>query len=378
MRATLKEIEAIVAQYVDSAKQAGTWNSSKDNLVGLVDKIAKTITIDGLFQDKLQVLDGEELEFGKTIEEYYQELGQIEDYVDDPENMTDYAERTLRPYYPNYEECAYSYTLGRKVVPTTLKYDDYQKAVTNADDLARVTNLVLKRLYDTYAMFKFGAKKQLVANAIDRCMDEMNAATATPFNAGAAIVKGTRYAVGTDVYRCVKDSAADTLANQVAKGALIKMHLIEKIPTTPFTDPEKGERFIEAIKCAAEDAEFASEGNALNGSTIGANNGLLLIIKKNIKPFLEVETMSGAFNPEHLAIPAQVVAVDTLPCADQTVDAILVDKRALRLHPTYFAVREQLNAKGDFVNYFLHSENTAFISKNTFMRVFKEDASVNP
>lgn len=79
MKMTLKEIEAAVASYVAAANQAGTWSATTNNLAGLLDKIAKTVTIDGLFEDKLPELDGEELPLGKTIEEYYQDLCAITD-----------------------------------------------------------------------------------------------------------------------------------------------------------------------------------------------------------------------------------------------------------------------------------------------------------
>lgn len=64
---TLQQIKTAVANYVAASKQAGTWSETSNNLAGLIDKIAKTITIDGLFADKLPQLDGEELPLGKTI-----------------------------------------------------------------------------------------------------------------------------------------------------------------------------------------------------------------------------------------------------------------------------------------------------------------------
>lgn len=64
---TLEQIRATVKNYVAASKQAGTWTETSNNLAGLIDKIAKTVTIDGLFADKLPQLDGEELPLGKTI-----------------------------------------------------------------------------------------------------------------------------------------------------------------------------------------------------------------------------------------------------------------------------------------------------------------------
>lgn len=67
---TLDDLQAFVEAYVDSAKQAGAWNDgSFNNFAGLVDKIGKQITLDGLFNDKLPELDADSLPLGRTIEE---------------------------------------------------------------------------------------------------------------------------------------------------------------------------------------------------------------------------------------------------------------------------------------------------------------------
>lgn len=376
MRVTLKEMEAIVAEYVRAELQAGTFTASKDNLAGLTDKIAKTLTIDGIYTDKLPELDGEELPYGKTIEEWFQDLVAVEVYNDYKTDDVNSAYDALKPYYPSYEDCAYSYTLGRKVIPTTIKYDEYERAVTNGEDLARITNMILKRLYDTYGLFKYDCKKQILANAVKKCDEVMSATGATAVaNATAtfAVTKGTRYSLTTtgEVAIGVKaDAVAKTWAANVAAGNIIVYNLVETL-AKPI-DTQTGEAFVESVKKKVEDGEFISEGNALNGATIGAAEGLYLFIKKGLRPILDVQVEAGAFNPEKLAIPAKIVVVDDIPTEDGKTYAILADTRAMRLHPTYMAIREQLNGRGDYMNYFLHTENTAFISKNCFLHVWKD------
>ena len=373
MRVTLKEMEAIVAEYVRAELQAGTFTASKDNLAGLTDKIAKTLTIDGIYTDKLPELDGEELPYGKTIEEWFQDLVAVEVYNDYKTDDVNSAYDALKPYYPSYEDCAYSYTLGRKVIPTTIKYDEYERAVTNGEDLARITNMILKRLYDTYGLFKYDCKKQILANAVKKCDEAMSTTGATAVaNATAtfAVVKGTRYTLTTtgEVAIGVKaDAVAKTWAANVA---IIVYNLVETLAKP--VDTQTGEAFVESVKKKVEDGEFISEGNALNGATIGAAEGLYLFIKKGLRPILDVQVEAGAFNPEKLAIPAKIVVVDDIPTEDGKTYAILADTRAMRLHPTYMAIREQLNGRGDYMNYFLHTENTAFISKNCFLHVWKD------
>lgn len=376
MRVTLKEMQDIVAEYVKAELQAGTFTVSKDNLAGLTDKIAKTLTIDGIYTDKLPELDGEELPYGKTIEEWFQDLVAVEVYNDYKTDDVNSAYDALKPYYPSYEDCAYSYTLGRKVIPTTIKYDEYERAVTNGEDLARITNMILKRLYDTYGLFKYDCKKQILANAVKKCEEVMNATGATAVandTATFAVTKGTRYSLTTtgEVAIGVKtDAVAKTWANNVAAGNIVVYNLVETL-AKPI-DTQTGEAFVESVKKKVEDGEFISEGNALNGATIGAAEGLYLFIKKGLRPILDVQVEAGAFNPEKLAIPAKIVVVDDIPTADGKTYAILADTRAMRLHPTYMAIREQLNGRGDYMNYFLHTENTAFISKNCFLHVWKD------
>lgn len=376
MRVTLKEMQDIVAEYVRAELQAGTFTVSKDNLAGLTDKIAKTLTIDGIYTDKLPELDGEELPYGKTIEEWFQDLVAVEVYNDYKTDDVNSAYDALKPYYPSYEDCAYSYTLGRKVIPTTIKYDEYERAVTNGEDLARITNMILKRLYDTYGLFKYDCKKQILANAVKKCEEVMNATGATAVANATdtfAVTKGTRYSLTTtgEVAIGVKtDAVAKTWAANVAAGNIVVYHLVETL-AKPI-DTQTGEAFVESVKKKVEDGEFISEGNALNGATIGAAEGLYLFIKKGLRPILDVQVEAGAFNPEKLAIPAKIVVVDDIPTEDGKTYAILADTRAMRLHPTYMAIREQLNGRGDYMNYFLHTENTAFISKNCFLHVWKD------
>ena len=314
---TLTQIKEFIAEYVDAASQGNTtFTPSYDNLAGLLDKIAKTITIDGQFADKLEVFNGEELDLGRTIEEWYQDLCVVAEYDENGNNA-------LAPSYPTYQDNSYSYTLGRKVIQTTLKYNDYERAFNSPAEYEAIVNMVIKRLYDTYAVFKYNSKKQLLANTIAKAEESTGAAN---------IVK--------------------TIAAR--------------------TNTDTGEAFIEQVKKDIEAASFVSEGNSLNaGATLGASEGLVLVVKKGTVPALDVNTYAGAFHLDKLAMPAEIVVVDDFGDADEKYYAMLVDSRAIRLHPSYMAVREQLNAKGDFMNFFLHTENTGFISRNTFLRVYK-------
>jgi hypothetical protein len=88
-------------------------------------------------------------------------------------------------------------------------------------------------------------------------------------------------------------------------------------------------------------------------------------------PVVEVEALAGAFHAENLAIPATIKVVDDFGDDASGAWAMLIDPRGVKLHRGYHAIRENVNGQGDFMNYFDHSENTGFISKNTFIKVYK-------
>lgn len=308
----MSELQEFTKTYVAAAKQAGTWTASTDNLLKLQDKIGKQITLDGTFQDKLPELSGDELPLGKTIEEWFVDLTL-------PSAFDANGADNDKPAYPSVEDVAYSYTLGRKKIKTTVPYDNVERAALTADDAASMTGKIMERLQNSESLYEYNLKKQLLANMADKAV----AANATE---------------------------------------------VVALPDTT----ENAEKAIIAIKKAVEDASFAHEGDSLTaGALIGASPELVLYVKKGFMPQVEVNAFAGAFNKADLAIPASIKVVDDIPSTDTKVWGILVDPRGIKLHPGYKAMRSHENADGDFINYVLHSEFTGFISKYTFVRVFK-------
>ena len=311
---TINGLQTLAQTYVAAAKQAGAWNASTDNMYGAIDKIGKMVMLDGLFIDKLPELDGEELPLGKTIEEYFIDLTLPEAYS----NITAEGAKDVVPALPTVEQCAYSYSLGREKIKTTVPYDNVERAANTVGDASNMIAKVLERLGNSYEMFKFASKKQLIGNAADK-----------------AVTAG--------------------LVTTIA------------IPTNTAT----GEAFIKQVKEDVETASFPNEGG-LNKSLIGSAPSLMLYVKKGVMPSLEVDTLAGAFNEGRLAIPAQVKVVDDFGImTDTKVWAVLVDPRGIKLHRDYHAIRQSENADGDFINYVDHSEHTGFISKNVFIKAYK-------
>ena len=304
---TLASLKTFVKTYVDASKQAAEWQKTVNNMFGLIDKIGKIVSIDGDYNDKLPELDGDELPLGKTIEEYFVDLTLPADF---DANGTE----ALTPSAPTVEAAAYSYTLGRKKIKTTQRYDDLERAALTSTDAADMVAKIMEKFRASASLYKFQLKKQLLGN----------------------------------------------LTKKVTPVTLAKP-----------SDTQTSEAVIKAWKNAVEDASFANEGNAINTTAlIGAAPSLVIYVKKGIMSTVEVDALAGAFHAEKLAVPADIKVVDDFGDADAKIWCIMIDPRGVKLHTGYHAVRSQENADGDFVNFFDHSEYTGFISKNTFVRVY--------
>lgn len=324
---TISDLQAFVEAYVDSAKQAGAWDDgSFNNFAGLLDKIGKQITLDGLFNDKLPELSGDELPLGKTIEEYFVDLTLPEAFTGN--NSTEGA-KDIVPQLPTVEDVAYSYTLGRKKIKTTMPYGNFERAMLSSEGVGQMSAKIMERLQNSQDVYKYAIKKQLIGNMIDKAISA-------------------------------------NCAEELAKPA----------------DTDTSEAFIKAIKECAEAASFAHEGDSLSGALIGATPDLVLFIKKGVMPTVEVDALAGAFHQENLALPVRIKVVDDFGTIDKSaanVDkfnatyAILVDERAIKLHSGYDATRTSENADGDFVNFVRHSEFTGFLSKYCYVHVFHDE-----
>ena len=320
---TIAALQSAMATYVAAAKQAGAWNKSNDNLIKAIDKIGKTVQINGIYADKLPELEGDNLPLGKTIEEYFIDLTMPETYSD----ITTEGAKDDQPALPAVEDVCYNYTLGRQKVKTTVPFDNLERAFNTSEGAAAAITDISAKLQNSVDMTKYQMKKQLLGNVASKAL-------------------------------AVKASVPD----------------VYKAMPVPV-DTETSEAFITAIKQAAEDASFAHQGG-LGNRLIGAAPELKLYVKKGVMPIVEVEALAGAFNSDKLALPASVTVVDdfgtiTGGTSGKQVYAILIDPRGVKLHEGYNASRYKENADGDFVNYVRHFEETGFISKSTFVRVFE-------
>ena len=366
------ELKTMVASLITKAKISNpSFVATRDNVVGLLDKIGAIITLDTDYQqDKLYMFDGFFMSFGKTIEEYQQDLILPSDYDSD-------GAGALSPSDPTYRPVDYSYTLGRKKIKTTIRNNNIERAVHFEAQLVDIVSMQFKRLEDSMAVYRYGLKREMVAKLIALCEEPYASTTtfavSTAYDVGDYVRKAST-GDGAKVFAVVVKPIAATnshdWANAVANGELIELSLIQEIAVP--SDTSTGEAFIEQVKKDLEVASDLSEGHSLNGNSLGAVSNLKLIVRQGLIPSLEVNTMAGAFHSEDLAIPADTVVVKDFGSASADYYAVLIDERGMRLHQTYNATREQPNGDGDFLNIFRHTEDTAHVSRNTFVKVYKK------
>lgn len=366
---SLPELKALVTSIVTAAKLSNaSFSETRDNVVGLIDKIGKIMTIDTAFNiDKLNKFDGEYLSYGKTVEEWQQDLIL-------PGSYDASGSGALSPSDPSYRPVFYSYTIGRKVIKTTIRNNNIERAVHNEGEFMDVVTMQTKRLQDSRAQFLYQVKKQMLARLAGLCLGEMDPSNATLFAAATAVstvntlLKNASNDVGILVKAYGANDASDW-ADAIAKGYIVPLDLVTEIAKP--VDTSTGEAFITQIKKDIEAASDVSEGHSLNGNTLGATDGLSLIVRQGIIPSLEVDTYAGAFNRGDLAMPCEIIVVNDFGGASDDIFAVLMDNRGMRLFPTYEATRNNQNGDGDFENLFVHYEGTAHISRNTFVKVYE-------
>ena len=375
---SIAQLKSVVATYVNGNNiSVDSFTETRDNSVKLLDVLGKIYTNWQNYSDKLAIFDGEDLSFGKTIEEWAQDLILVE-------NFDASGSGALSPHESTYRPVSFSYTLGKKTIPQTIRNNDIERAVHNIGQFEDIITGKTKAMYDSETLFRYALKRQALGVLMTRCDYAMTSSNAdrTIATAGTTIsndmdVNELLYITGnTKMYVVVKPIAANALTGTTAisGGYVIPLDLVTKIAMP--NDDTTGEAFIKQVLEDVEVASDVSEGHSLNGNTLGGNPeaGLVLVIKQGIMPSLKVDTIAGAFHKDELALPAEIIVIPDFGNADSDLYAALVDRRIVRVHNTYRAVRENQNGQGDFLNMFYHTENTAHVSRNCFVKVYKKPA----
>ena len=366
---TSEKLSALVADYLKSNKICVTgFEASKDNILGLLDKIGKTITIDGVYESELDFMNGETLPLGKTIEEYFEDFVPPEEYTANAgiENITR-KDATARPV-------KYSYTQGRKKWSTTKPYDDIERAFATEEGAAQALTGLVLRLNQAYQMWRDELKKELLGKYAAKADEIMSTtavyATKTAYAVGTALKSASSNGVVGIVFNAIEASSTLTWAEQVAAGNINVVDMVTSIAEP--TDTITGNTFIKRVKKYARKAKFKNHEN-LNGTLIlpTPKSNLRLVINTYLMPDLEVDTWAGAFHKDLVALPASVSETDSFG-SNSDVIALLIDDRGVKVHNSYQAIRETQLGDDDALKLVKHSEDTAFYSANTFIHVFKK------
>lgn len=375
MKLSIAQLKASLASYVDEQKiSVDSFSATRDNSVGLLDKIGKIFTIVTNFVDKLEIFNDQDLELGKTIEEWASDL--ILPIAYDPSGAN-----ALAPYDSTYRPVSYSYTLGRKVIPQTIRNNDLERAVHNEAQLVNIIADKTKVMYDSETMYRYGMKREALGVLAEMCVDAQDSTSADATYATLATTISSAHAVNEVLYctasaKCyvvVKAISANAMDVQDAldDGFIVAYDLVTEIAKP--VDTSTGEAFIEQVKKDVEIATDFSEGHSLNGNCLGATEqeGLVLVVLQGIMPNIEVQTQAGAFHLDKVALPTKVITIPDFGNASTKIWGLLLDARGVKLFNSYKAVRENLNGLGDFLNMFFHTENTVHVSKNSFVKVYK-------
>lgn len=363
---TYAKLKAQLKAYYNAQKVANpNWKPTVDTFTGLLEKISKQWHLIHNFKDKLTELDGPDMPFGAATEEWESDLGNVEDKDIQGTNA-------LKPRYPSYYLASYSSRQAGKKFVRTRSYTELQPAMLDGNAFAEFIVDIVKKLTDSYTLWKYGAKRALLGQIATDAIAAMG--TTTTYSATTAYNAGQYVKSGTDIYVITKpkDTTNKAIDALVKEGGAVKLDLVTTLAIP--TNTETGEAFIKQIKTDGEAAADVSTGHSFNGNTVGASTdtGLRLYIKQGVMPSLDVDTLAGALNQDRLAMPAEIkVLPDFGETVDSKVFAILIDTRAARRFNNYDIALDELNADGAFRNYYRHVQDTFAYSRNAFIKVYK-------
>ncbi len=377
---TLEQLEQIVSEWIDRDNLAtNDFHVTRDNVVGLVDKVGKILTLDTSFIDKLAELDADKLPFGKTVEEWYQDLIAPTEQGDADKNETD----TLKYTAPTYRPVSYSYRIGTKVVRASILRYDVERAVNNASQLSSVVGTQYKRISDSVAETKYALKRELLGQVGAKIQEAYQ--SAEDYDSATDLVDGTYYKTTTSTtvdpstfdnenafFVCVKNATKGSSVDEDIKaGVLVPLLMYVKIAKP--TDATTGSAFILKVKELVEKSQDISEGYSFNGNTIGTGEGIGLYVTQGVMPNLEVNTLAGIYHLDQMGMGVTAKVIKDFGSNPAGMYALLMDTRGARLYLDHEAMDAQINALKEFTNLFDHRDYTPFISRNTFAVCFVEE-----
>lgn len=159
-----------------------------------------------------------------------------------------------------------------------------------------------------------------------------------------------------DEFILMKNTMSDAVLRQKMKTAGV----------TALSDEATGKAFVTAIKNAS--SAFTYPGTSWNAyskvtgsvspvTTWTPKENQLLIVRSDILNFMDVNVLASAFNMEKAQFLARTIEVDNFGQMDG-VTAILMDDSALQVWDDKDELRDWVNPKGLYTNYFWHHWQT--------------------
>lgn len=315
---TIANLEKAAKDYVAATKQLqGTFTPTVDDFTKTVCKIGEMKTLYLPHVDKLPEMNGDNLPFGETIEEFM-----VNDFLPETFTYVDGAPKK-NAKRATFAEAVYSYALPEQLWEVGVPRSQFQRVSLGQRSFTDLVSSTLMTLDSSANAWNYAAKRRLLGNA--------------------------------------------------AKAAVTAGLISEKAKPDNTAD---GEQFIKEVKKCVEIASDMNDSN-LAKHTAAAAPSLTLYIKQGVIPSLEVDTMAGAFNEAKLAIPAKIKTVldfGEIEQEDTSVYAILVDDRAIKLHDDILMVTSDYDGRMNQDNFYRHQKQTGFISKYGYIHVFKQPA----
>lgn len=378
---TLAELKALIGSMYGSAKIANQDPEAVLNETAKVlNKIGLMVTIKGTYVDRLPEFDGPELPLGKTIEEYFLQLPKILDADrDGSEDGT--------PNDPSFLPASWSYSLDKKRIKQTRRYDEFEEACYNEGQFLDFIAEIEKSINDATTVYRYGLKRQLIGEGIgliESIIDATAGATAkdgktvsTYVAASAANIDQGKYVInptestikGVVVAEKGTIPKNTTWAQAVAAGYITEYDLAEEVAKP--TNTAQGEAFIKKVLDDVEIASENSSGHSLNGATIGAVDDLRLYTLQGVRSVLAVDVKAGAFHRDELDLGAEMKSLPDFGNYSGRTWAVLTDSRTFVLFLGYLAMRVRENADGDFINFVRHMRHTPFMSRATFIKLYR-------
>lgn len=378
---SLKEVKTLIASMYGATKIATRDPQLLINETAKVlNKIGLMITIKGRYVDRLPEFDGPELPLGKTIEEYFMQLPKILDSDRDGSEDGTPADPEFLPAY-------YSYSLEKKRIKITRRYDEYEEACYTEEQFLDFITEIEGAINDSQTLYKYGLKRELLGHGIkliesiidgddgDTALDGQTI-TAWPAASASTLKQGDYVTDANDAQHGIVIVPAGTIANgttldqAVAAGYVVPFDLAEDVAKP--TDALSGEDFIQKVLDDVEIASENSEGHSLNGGTIGAVDDLRLYTLQGLKSVLSVRVKAGAFHRDELELGAAMKSLPDFGDYDGRTWAVLTDSRSFVLFLGYLATRVRENADGDFINFVRHLRFTPFMSRATFIKLYRQ------